>query len=1048
MKGINEQVIENTIIAKLVELGYVHSTPLKSAEHEWVVERKLDTFINEGLLFERLQKINNGIRDAVLIEAINTIKRLDSPSLYARNFTFHEYLIGGVGVEDPQAKSNPTIKLIDFDNISNNSFEVVNQLKFNEGVQSRIPDIVIYINGIPLIVFELKSSEVREHSDNSEGTSLNQAYAQLGGGGEKNGIRYDIPSLFNYNSFLVLSDGVNSKLGTLTADYSRFAEWKSVDGEVGFASDYAYKLNVLIKGVLAKERLLDILRYHLFFEQKDKESPKKILTQYHQYFGVRKAHDSILNSLRPDGDGKAGIFWHTQGSGKSYSMLMLAYRLIQDEALKKPTIVILTDRNDLDNQLFGTFSKASAYLRQTPVRADSKDGREVDGMKGLIELLEKQVEGGIIFTTIQKFDKDKTFRNNRSNIIVFSDEAHRSHYGIDEKLIIKKVGDEITIDSYFGMEKYIRDALPSATFIGFTGTPVNTSDKQTAAIFGNIIDTYDMTQSIEDGSTVKLFYESRLAKVWADDKVLKQIDDYYEDLQIQGAGEAVIQASQEKLTKLEIIFGNEDRLRLVANDIYEHYTGRKNFLNSKAMIVCMSRKIALALKKLLVDIDPSLEDIIALCVTNSNKDTVDEREAFGTKKDRDDLAEDFKSKTSKKKIAIVVDMWLTGFDVPDLDVMYIDKKMQGHNLMQAIARVNRVFPGKESGLIVDYAGIRKSLDKALSEYTSRDRGNLSDIQKTAKGLIDEFLSVLNEMFYKVEKAGFEDDSDEVRFKAVQNGAQFVLDSNNRKSDFLKTTKSLKQAYIVANAILDEKTKTRILYYVAIRHYILKLEYEGNEKFDISKINQHIEDLIAEAIRGDEIKVLGITSEDRDEVKLWDLLSKDKLEELRKNCPPHIFIKIMEKLLKEAVQEFKRYNLIKSNEYSEKLRRLLEVYNTREDASAINKTIESLVDFAGEMVQDEENANKNQLRGRERAFYDALIAESSAEEMMKDGILFQIAKELQAIVEQYGMVDWYKKVSTRAKMRVEIKKLLKKYKYPPQYTETAVERVIKQAEYMM
>lgn len=1041
IRTLSESDVENVIIDKLTDLGYEFLNPEENDENSWVCARSLDEFIDVSLLRTQLQKINKGVKVGLIDDAISSILRITNPSLFERNRIFHDYLTRGIEVETGNNESNPTIKIVDFDNVDNNIFQVTHQLKFNEKGQTRIPDVLIYINGIPMIIFELKSPEYRED------TFLQKAYEQLGGKSEEDGYRYDIPTLFNYNAFLVISDGANNKIGTLTSDITRYSEWKSINGEMGYKKNFTRKLDVLIAGVFDRERLLDILKNYLFFIRNDKERPIKILTQYHQYFGVKKAYESIKEHKKPNGNGKAGIIWHTQGSGKSFTMLMLSRRLITDNSLNNPTIVVLTDRNDLDNQLFGTFCSAKDFL--------SANIKQVESRNDLIDEIGKIKVGGIFFTTLQKFDKENSFVNQRENIIVISDEAHRSHYGLDEKIIMKKENKQIVeYISKYGMEKYIRDSLPNATFIGFTGTPVKTRDKMTTAIFGDIVDTYDMTQSIEDGSTVKLFYESRLAKVWLDENILREIDNYYDDLRsIDGVSEEQIIESQKRLTNMELIVGDKDRLKLLANDIYTHYTERKNFLNGKAMIVCMSRKIAYNLYKLLIEIDPKLKDLIALVVTDSNKDSAEMRNTFGTKAQRDELARNFKGEDIKKgiprkKIAIVVDMWLTGFDVPDLDVMYIDKPMKGHNLMQAIARVNRVFPGKESGLIVDYIGLNKSLSQALSDYTARDQKfNLQDVQATAKTMIDEDMSILDEMLYNIDKNRFMSNASKDRFQSIQDGAERILENDERKQNFLKITRRLKDAFIVAAGILNEIYKTKILYYISVRHYIMKLEYEGYV-FNTEEINKHVSELISEAIKGDEVKVLQSVSEDKEKVKVWELLSEDSIEQLRKTNPPHIFIKIMQKLLNEAIKEYKQYNLIKSNEYSEKLRLLLDKYNTREDASVINKTIMGLVDFSREMVSDKNFSDKNHLRGREKAFYDALIKEESAIEMMKDGVLYQIASELKDIVQEYATVDWSKKRTTQARMRMQIKKLLQRYNYPPEYREGAVERVIKQAEYMM
>jgi type I restriction enzyme R subunit len=940
-------------------------------------------------------------------------------------------------VEDYESDVNPLVRFLDFTHPDNNVFQVANQLKFKENRNIRIPDVIIFVNGIPLVVFELKSIEYNED------TFIERAYEQLGRNGESDGYRYDIPTLFNYNAFLVISDGANNKVGTLTSDITRYNEWKSVDGEIGYKKNYAYKLDVLLEGLLKPARLLDVIKNNLFFMNKDKEKPIKILSQYHQYFGVKKAYESIKKNLKPAGSGKAGIVWHTQGSGKSFSMVMLAHKLITDIEMRNPTVVILTDRNDLDNQLYTTFSNAAEFLRTRPVQVESRED--------LLAKIGAVKEGGIIFTTLQKFDKANIVPNNRSNIVVISDEAHRSHYGIDEKIVLKENPDG-TYSSYskYGYAKYIRDALPEATYIGFTGTPVESGDHSTSAIFGETVDTYDMTQSVEDGSTVKIFYESRLAKVWLDDGKLKEIDAYYDDLAQQGVSDDIIEESKSKLSSMEVIIGDKDRLRLLATDILAHYDERKDILSGKAMIVCMSRDIAYKLYKELVAQAPEKESEIAVIVTESNKDTDEKRELFKDKAYRENMAKEFKKKDGSIKIVIVVDMWLTGFDVTDLDVMYIDKPMKGHNLMQAIARVNRVHVGKESGLIVDYIGIKRSLEEALNIYTARDKElNLRDIQETAKSILDEKLSILDELFYKVDKKGFFGGSNSVRLKAIQNGADFVFTTEDIKKAYLQITKQLKDAYAVAIGILDADYKKKVLYYLAVRHFVQKVE-RGNMPHNITpeSINKHVADLIAEAIKGDEVKILTKVEDTEENRDIWDLLSEEKVEKLRQSQPPHVFIKIMERLLKEAVKEYRGYNLVKAKEYSERLRKLLEAYNTREDDLKTDITIVGLIAFSQEMVESEEYAKKNNLTGRERAFYDALVANKSAMELMSDDILRVMAIELKAIVEEYATVDWSKKKDTRAKMRMQIKRLLKKYNYPPEYSEEAISRVVDQAEFMM
>lgn len=1028
-----ESSLEVAIIEQLTELGYDYAIDTD----QWSLSRSLDSFINEELLLDRLTAINPGVKTDILEQAIAMLKNIDNPSLFERNHIVHKWLTDGIQVEDYHSDVNPLIRFIDFDNIKNNVFQVANQLKFKESRNLRIPDVILFVNGIPLVIFELKSIEYNED------TFIERAYEQLGRNGEADGYRFDIPTLFNYNAFLVISDGANNKVGTLTSDITRYNEWKSIDGEAGYKKNYAYKLDVLLEGLLKPERLLDVIKNNLFFMNSDKEKPVKILSQYHQYFGVKKAYDSIKHSLKPQGDGKAGIVWHTQGSGKSFTMVMLAHKLITDLEMKNPTIVVLTDRNDLDNQLFGTFSNAAEFLRTRPVQVESRED--------LLEKIGSIKEGGIIFTTLQKFDKNNIVPNKRTNIVVISDEAHRSHYGIDEQIVYKKNPDgTFTSISKYGYAKYIRDALPEATYIGFTGTPVESGDHSTSAIFGKTVDTYDMTQSVEDGSTVKIFYESRLAKVWLDDSKLKEIDKYYDDLANQNVSDDVIEESKSKWSSMEVIIGDNDRLHLLASDILKHYNERKNVLNGKAMIVCMSRKIAAKLYYQIIGLAPELKEQVALVVTESNKDSEEERKLFKDKAYRENAAKEFKRKDGSIKIAIVVDMWLTGFDVTDLDVMYIDKPMKGHNLMQAITRVNRVNVGKESGLIVDYIGIKRSLEEALNTYTARDKElNLRDIQDTAKSILEEKLSILDEMFFHVDKKGFFGGTNSVRLKAIQNGADFVLSTDDIKKAYLQLTKQLKDAYVVAIGILDEDYKKKVLYYLAVRHFVQKVE-RGNLPTNITpeSINKHVEELIAEAIKGDEVEILTKVEDTEQNRDIWDLLSEEKVEKLRQSQPPHVFIKIMERLLKEAVREYRGYNLVKAKEYSERLRKLLEAYNTREDDLKTDMTIVGLIAFSQEMVEEEAYAKKNNLTGRERAFYDALVANKSAIELMSDDILRVMAMELKAIVEEYATVDWSKKKDTRAKMRMQIKRLLKKYNYPPDYTEEAISRVVDQAEFMM
>ncbi len=1031
---VYESVVEETIISLLQDKEY----EFIDENDYWVSNRKLNEFFNRNLLMDCLRRINRIDDDEILNQAINMLTRLDNPSLFERNFIFHKYLIEGVTIESKAHIVNPLVRFIDFENPQNNIFQVSHQIKFNEGKSNRIPDVIIFINGLPLIVMELKSFD-----ESATNATLEHAYEQLGANSEHDGYRFDIPSLFNYNAFLVISDGVSTKVGTLTAKIDRYNEWKSVCGEKGYDDNCVTKLNVLIDGLFDKVRLIDVLKNNLFFIQDKNDKPIKILAQYHQYFGVIKALDSIKKEIKPNGSGKAGIVWHTQGSGKSFSMVMLAHRLLQDQSLRVPTIVVLTDRIDLDEQLYKTFFSARSYLKTEPQIALSRED--------LVNKLGKIKQGGIILTTVGKFDKENLPQNERNNIIVMTDEAHRGHYGIYES--VHYVRDEKTngMEAVFkyGIEKYIRDSLPNATFIGFTGTPVSTKDKQTTDIFGNIIDVYDMTQSVIDGSTVKLYYESRLAKVWTNDEMLLQIDNYYDELEeSERADRESIERSKAEMSKIKVILEDDDMINLFAEDILAHYDERKGFLNGKAMIVCQTRLAAAKLYKRILELRPEYKDSTILVVTESNKDNEEMRKLFGNSDYRKELGEEFKKDTSKYKIAIVVDMWLTGFDVPDLDVMYFIKRLKSYNLMQAIARVNRVYPGKYYGLIVDYIGLGKALDRALTEYTDRDReNNVQNVKLEIYNILKEKLSILNEWFFKIEKAKFYSNESVVRFTAIQEGAQFILeDKKKREEPFMnELSLAIKQAFVVCGGICTQEEKEDVMYYLAIRSYILKLRSKHGP-VSTKEMNKYVSEILADAIKGDEVKVLSKNKESSENV--IDLLSIEKIEELRKKNPPHVFVEIIKKLLEKAIAESRKNNYFKSQEYSKRLRKILEKYNDRDATFAPESTIVDLVSFASEMVSDEKEAKKLGIFGRERAFYDALIRDKSANELLSDETLKLIARELKDVVEEYASTDWSNKESTRAKMRTKIKECLKKYNYPPEYTKSAVDDVIKQAEYIM
>ena len=745
--GVSENTLEKAIITELQAKGYeyVYGPEIERDYHEVILEECFKA---------SMLNINPGITQEIISETYKTIKDLGLLKLEDLNASFHKYLIEGVPIPYKKDGENRTftVKLIDFDNVDANDFKVINQYTIIEYKNKR-PDILVFINGIPMILFELKNMA-------NDSTTVEQAYTQI-----KN-YQLDIPKLFNYNAFNVISDGIDTRVGTITSDFTRYMAWKSENGEKPQenASDF---FTIMLNGMFPKERLLDIIRNFIVFQDIQGKTVK-IIAGYHQYFAVRKAVERTKEALKEKSH-KVGVVWHTQGSGKSLSMVFYSGIVVSDPEFENPTIVVLTDRNDLDNQLFGTFCASSKLLlRQTPKQAESREN--------LKELL-KVKAGGIIFTTIQKFEEGDDVINDRSNIIFMADEAHRSQYGLEAKL------DRTTGEWKYGMAKHMRDALPNATFIGFTGTPIDMKDKSTTEVFGKYIDIYDMTQAVDDGATVPIYYENRTAKLKLNEDILHKIDEEYAAI----AGESTeieIEKSKADLTSIEAVVGSPERLNMLADDIIAHYEDRQYVLTGKAMIVCMTRKIAINLYKLLIKKRPEWEKKVKVVLTDSNKDPEEWHSIIGNKAYRDGLMVEFKNIDSEFKIAIVVDMWLTGFDVPSMATMYIDKPMKGHTLMQAIARVNRVYKDKEAGLVVDYIGMAAELKAALKQYTKRDQDKVPDLG-VAYSIAMAKLEIMRDFFYTFDYKGFFGDSDTERLKTIAEGVDFALGfEEEEKKNFL------------------------------------------------------------------------------------------------------------------------------------------------------------------------------------------------------------------------------------------------------------------------
>lgn len=997
-----EEQVEQAIIEQLQGLGYEY---LYGPE----IERDYKEVILKDIFFNSIFKINPDITQDIVDEVYRKIRTFTNIGLVQANYEFYHMLY--TGVEIPiEGDRTYTAKLIDRNNIENNSFYVINQYTIIEYKEKR-PDVIIFINGIPLVVFELKSAIKEE-------TTIENAYNQI-----KN-YQQDIRTLFYYNAFNVISDGVNARVGTITADFSRYMTWKSKNGEK--PEENIEQVDVLLNGVFKKERIIDIITNFIMFQNKEGKNIK-ILAGYHQYFAVKKSILSTEKALK-EHTRKAGVVWHTQGSGKSFAMVFYAGLLLKDINLNNPTIVVLTDRNDLDNQLYTTFSTCSREI--LPQRC-----RQAENRKELKEYL-KVNAGGIIFTTIQKFEEDNDILADRENIIFIADEAHRSQYGTEKKL------DRKTGEFKIGYAKKMRDALPNATFIGFTGTPIEMADKSTRLLFGDYIDIYDMTQAVLDNATVPIYYENRVAKLKLDECILHDIDEEYQYISYNDeATDEVIEQSKAELAKLETVIGSKQRLEMLADDIVNHYEQRQDILNGKAMIVCMSRKIAINLYKEILTIRPNWSKKIKVVLTDNNNDPEEWHELVGNKQYRDNLAIEFKDSKSELKIVIVVDMWLTGFDVPDLATMYIDKPMKGHNLMQAIARVNRVYKDKEAGLIVDYIGIGADLKVALNEYTNRDRDKIPDIT-AAYAIVREKLEIIRDMFYGFDYSNFFSYSNQSRLKTLTSGINYILSQDEEdKKEFIKQATALSQAETLARSLLDENTKLEIEYFKGVKVGVCKIT--GTGKLTTTEVNQRILNVLEQAIQEDGIiDIFKAAEKNSPEISIF---SEEYMAGLKNMKNKNIAAELLKKLLEGNIRLFKRTNLVKAELFSEKMEAIMNKYNNRLITSA--EVIEELLKLSQEVVESRNEGKEKGLTEDEYAFYDALVKEPNVLKEMQDDVLIKLAHELTETVRKNRTVDWEKKESARAFMRREIKRLLRKYHYPPEKADNAVQIVVKQAELM-
>ena len=990
-------------------------------EYEYVygpdIERDFYSPFYEDLLIESLYRINHGAANDAIQDALFKLKNFENGELVQKNAIFMDYLQNGIPVRyfvDGEERSS-IVYLVDYKNPENNSFVVANQWTFIENSNKR-PDLILFLNGLPIVLMELKSPS-REETDASD------AYRQL------RNYMQEIPSMFIYNAICVMTDQLISKAGTITSGEDRFMEWKTKDGN--YENTQYAQFDTFFEGIFQKERLLDIIKNFICFSNEGINS-YKILAGYHQYFAVKKAIESTKHATVTDG--KGGVFWHTQGSGKSLSMVFYAHLL--QEALDSPTIVVLTDRNDLDDQLYSQFVKCKDFLRQEPLQAESREN--------LKNLLAGRQANGIIFTTMQKFEESDEPLSERHNIIVMADEAHRGQYGLAEKIkIIKNESGEEVAKRVIGTARLIRNTLPNATYIGFTGTPISSKDRSTREIFGDYIDIYDMTQSVEDGATRPVYYESRVIRLNLDQATLRLIDAEY-DLMSLNADSEVIEKSKHELGQMEAILGNDNTLDSLVHDILDHYENNREYLlTGKAMIVAYSRSIAMKIYKRILELRPNWEEKVAVVMTSGNNDPEEWRQIIGNKHHKNELAKKFKDNNSPLKIAIVVDMWLTGFDVPSLATMYIYKPMTGHNLMQAIARVNRVFRDKEGGLIVDYVGIATALKQAMNDYTSRDKKNYgdTDVSIVAYPKFLEKLSICRDIFHGYDYSKFKSGTDLERAKTISGAVNFIMDKERAedKDVFVKESLMLHQALSLCSSLVNEDDRFEAAFFEAVRVLVLRLTNTGvGKKISLPEMNARINELLKHSIKSD--GVINLFSDIKEEFSLFD---PKFLQDVANMKEKNLAIELLKRLISNQVSVYRRTNVVKSEKFSEIMQRSLNAYLN--GMLTNEEVIAEMLKLAKQIAADRQEGEKLGLTADELAFYDALVKPQAIKDFYENEELISITKELAETLRKNRTIDWQKRESARAKMRMIIKKLLKKHKYPPEGMDDAVQTVITQCE---
>jgi type I restriction enzyme R subunit len=1061
MSRLTESAIEEFALKLFERLGYNYLyAPEIAPDGERPERAAFDQVLLTGRLEDAVRRINRGLSSEVLAEALREVQRLNSPELLANNEAFHRLLTEGVPVQYQHQgdQRGDRVWLVDFNNPENNEFLVANQFTVIENHQNKRPDVVLFINGIPLVVIELKNAA-------GENATIQSAFKQF------DTYKQTIPSLFTSNAILVVSDGLEARAGTLSSGFSRFMAWKSSDGLVE-ASNLVSQLETLIRGMLNKSTLLDLIRHFIVFEKSRKEDPAtgmvsittvKKLAAYHQYYAVNAAVASTIraanmgNSLpvdqipasyqnrpvssQPKGDKKAGVVWHTQGSGKSLSMVFYTGKIVL--SLDNPTILVITDRNDLDDQLFDTFAASRQLLRQEPVQAADREH--------LKELL-KVGSGGVVFSTIQKFQPEEgnvyEELSDRRNIVVIADEAHRTQYGFKAKTIDDKdrEGQIIGSKTVYGFAKYLRDALPNATYLGFTGTPIEKTDINTPAVFGNYVDIYDIAQAVDDGATVRIFYESRLAKVELSEEGKRLIAEFDEELEQNELTEA--QKAKSKWTRMEALIGSKNRIRNIAKDIVTHFEERQQVFAGKGMIVCMSRRIAAELYEEIIKLKPEWhsDDLskgaVKVVMTSSSSDGPLLSKHHTSKEQRKFLAERMKDEQDPLRLVIVRDMWLTGFDAPCMHTIYIDKPMKGHNLMQAIARVNRVYKDKPGGLVVDYLGIAADLKEALSFYSDAGgKGDPTQLQEQAVELMLEKLEVVSAMFSGFAYENYFDADTSSKLSLILAAEEHILGIDDGRKRYINEVMALSQAF--ALAIPHEQAlgaKDEVGFFQAVKARLTKFDGTGSGYTD-EDLETTIRQVIDKALVSEQV----IDVFDAAGIKKPDIsiLSDEFLEEIKGYQHKNVALEVLKKLLNDELKTRQKKNLVQSKTLMEMLENAIKKYHNKVLTAA--EVIEELIKISHEIVASDSEASDMGLSDFEYAFYTAVASNQSARELMQQDKLRELAVVLTQRVRENASIDWTIKENVKAKLKVIIKRTLRQYGYPPDMQLLATETVLKQAE---